>query len=218
VCPACGARLAPSAETAQRVGAVGGLIFALVSYGAAFLVGPGAMWSWQFLVAFSVFALLVGAALMILLARLARYEEVRRARWSLFPNVAGRPRAFLILGQCVIPVCMAVLAFARRLPVWVLMLVSLVVMVAGVFLLIVDHPGVGKLAGPLDESPSQERPEMPVAPPDIPVAGPTSDQDDGPQHGRAADQELVVPPQLPAAGRHGRASLPPGRPDRRKVP
>jgi len=31
---------------------------------------------------------------------------------------------------------MAVLAFARRMPVWVLMLVSLVVMVAGVFLLI----------------------------------------------------------------------------------
>jgi hypothetical protein len=112
------------------------MVFAMVIYGAELFVGLEVTWSWRFLVGLAVFALLVGAVLRTLLARLAPYEEVRRARWTLFPNVSGRPRAFLILGLPVIPVCGAVLAFARRLPFWAVMVVSLVVMVAGVFLTI----------------------------------------------------------------------------------
>jgi hypothetical protein len=115
------------------MGAVGGAIFGVVTYGAAFVIGSEAVWSWQFLVGLAVFALLAGTVLRTVFARLAPYEEVRRTRWHLFPNVAGRPRTFLILGLAVTPVCLAVLAFARRLPLWVVMLVFLVVIVAGVF-------------------------------------------------------------------------------------
>jgi hypothetical protein len=115
------------------MGAVGGAILAVVTFGAPFVIGSEAVRSWQFLVGLAVFALLVGTVLRTVFARLAPYEEVRRARWHLFPNVAGRPRTFLILGLSVTPVCMAVLAFADRLPLWVVMLVLLVVMVVGVF-------------------------------------------------------------------------------------
>jgi hypothetical protein len=134
VCPRCKNKLAFTIESAQRLGATAGLVSAAVLMPIVFIRGADVIRSWSFWVFLVVFSYLTGGVIAAFVCRFAPYEQVRtRAkRWQFFTNVSPRHRRFLLLEFTVFPACMILLLYARSLPIWLVLGVSVVVIVVGV--------------------------------------------------------------------------------------
>ncbi|MBI2926196.1 MAG: hypothetical protein HYY24_10885 [Verrucomicrobia bacterium] len=135
VCPCCKTKLAFTIESAQRLGATGGLVSSAVLMPIVFIRGADVIRSWPFWVFLIVFGYFTGGVVAAFVCRFAPYEQVRASAkgWRLFPNVSQRHRRFLFLEFTVIPACVILLLFARSLPIWLVLAVSLVVIVVGIF-------------------------------------------------------------------------------------
>ena len=134
VCPRCKSKLAFTIESAQRLGATLGLIGTVILMPIIFIGGTNIIRSWIFWLFLVVFSHFAGGVISAFVCQFAPYEQVRTSakRWQLFTNVSPRHRRFLLLEFTVFPACMILLLFARSLPIWLVLGVSLVVIVVGV--------------------------------------------------------------------------------------
>ncbi len=136
VCPRCKSKLAFTIESAQRLGATGGLIGAVILVPIILICGPNIIHSWVFWLFLVVFSYVAGGVIRAFVCRFAPYEQVRASakRWELFANVSPRHRQFLLLGFSVLLAYMILALFARYWPIliWLVAGMSPVVMVAGI--------------------------------------------------------------------------------------
>lgn len=93
-CPACGARLAFSQRSAQRLGAIAGLTFGVLFV----LVGPQRIMTWPTFAFFMVFAFVYARILSLLIGSLDVAPE--KASFNPFPNQHGVFKTLSIVGVC----------------------------------------------------------------------------------------------------------------------
>ena len=138
VCAVCGARLTLSLESAKRIGALGGLIGGGILVPVSFVAGVTTAGSWRFWVCWLSLAYVLGTITTMLTGRLALYDDVRRdpRRWKLFPELAPRPRRFLVVSTVVLFASSMLLILPRSLPLWLEIILELIIPAACVFGLI----------------------------------------------------------------------------------
>src|SRR5947209_12096079 len=119
VCPVCKSKLGFSVKSAQRAGAIGGLILGVIGVSTVFVFGPEKIWTWGFWGVMLPFSYVLGYINMSAIGELVPYDQESwgRNKWELFPNVSGIRRKFLSLVFTVLPICALMLIFAHSLPI-----------------------------------------------------------------------------------------------------
>jgi len=122
-------------ESSERLGATGGIVGVLILTPIIFIGGPEIIYSWRFWGFLIVGSYLAGGVISALVCRLAPYEEVRASakQWWSANNVGGRHRRFFFLELAVFVPCVILMMFARSLPIWLLVAVSVIIIIMGVF-------------------------------------------------------------------------------------
>ena len=119
VCPVCGTKLAFSPESSARIGAVGGIVFAV-------LLMPllpqliNVVRSWYFWVLLCIGSYLIGGIVTALVGRLIVYEDALEAykNWSWFRGKPDWQRKVWLVTAIGVPVCGALLLLAPLLSIW----------------------------------------------------------------------------------------------------
>jgi len=106
-------------ESAQRIGAICGLIFGIINVLMVFVFGLEKIWTWGFWGVMLPFSYVLGRIMMLAVGELVPHEQGSwgRNKWNLFPNVSGIRRRFLWIEVVVIPICVVILIFADSLPI-----------------------------------------------------------------------------------------------------
>jgi len=97
ICPVCKSKLGFSVESAQRIGAICGLIFGVINVLMVFVFGLEKIWTWGFWGVMLPFSYVLGRIMMLAVGELVPHEQASwgRNKWNLFPNVSGIRRRFL---------------------------------------------------------------------------------------------------------------------------
>jgi hypothetical protein len=138
VCPVCKSRLTVTVESAQRIGALGGLVAGGILVPLTFIADVETVRSRCFWACWIPFAYILGAVITMLTAKLGLYDDVRCGPrwWQIFPNVPARPRRFLIVSGVVVIGASMLLILPWSPPLWLEIALELAICVAGVFGLI----------------------------------------------------------------------------------
>ena len=138
VCPVCKSKLGFSVESAQRIGAIGGLILGVINVLTVFAFGTEKIWTWGFWGVMLPFTYVLSCIIMLAVVELVPYEDGSwgRNKWDVFPNVPGIHRKFLWLEFTVFPICAVILIFTPSLPIWFLLALTFILIVVGLFGLI----------------------------------------------------------------------------------
>jgi len=140
VCPVCKSNSDFSVESAQRIGAIGGLILGVISGLTAFVFGAEKVWTWGFWGVMLPFSYVLSCISALAVGELVpnQHGSWGRNKWNLFPNVSGIRRKFLWLGFTVFPICALMLSFAHSLPlpIWLVSALTFIIVVVAVLGLI----------------------------------------------------------------------------------
>ena len=125
-------------ESAQRIGAIGGLILGAINVFTVFVFGTEKIWTWGFWGVMLLFSYVLGCIIMLTVGELVPHDHgsLGRNKWNLFPNVSGIRRKFLWLEFTVFPICVLMLIFANSLPIWLVLVLSFIIIVVALLGLI----------------------------------------------------------------------------------
>jgi hypothetical protein len=129
-CPICELKIGCSVQSAQRTGAIGGLLLIMILIPAVFVFDIE-VWSWGFWGLFLPFSYFLGCIIMLTVVELVPYEKVSRNKWDPVPNLSGIYRKFFLLQFTVIPICSVMLFFAWSLPLWLVLGLTFIIIFVG---------------------------------------------------------------------------------------
>lgn len=128
VCSSCGTGLGFSVKSSQRIGAIGGLTFAVTIVPLLYIRGLSILSWWPLLPAFLILFYFIGGLTRAFTGQLVPFKK---QSWKLDVPLPGesRHRFFIMIGITVGPACMLTLCFGWFVPIWILAAVSLVMTV-----------------------------------------------------------------------------------------
>ena len=135
LCPVCKVQLGFSVKSAERAGAITGVILG-VGVSTVLMLSPEKIWTWRFWGMMLPFGYVVGGINILAIGGLVPYDQGSWARsnWDLLPNVSGIRRRFLSLVFAALPVCalMLICADSLPLPIWLFSALPFIVVVLAI--------------------------------------------------------------------------------------